>query len=48
MVGRKPLILVRATLFGVLMPVSDDPVKDREIFLKLLTMDDEGLYVRKV
>lgn len=45
--GRKPLILVRATLLGVLMPVSDNPEKDREIFLKILTMDDEGLYLRK-
>ena len=45
--GRKPLILVRATLLGVLMPVSDNPVRDREIFLKILTMDDEGLYLRK-
>jgi putative DNA methylase len=45
--GRKPLILVRATLLGVLMPVSDNPLKDREIFLKILTMDDEGLYLRK-
>jgi putative DNA methylase len=45
--GRKPLVLVRAALLGVLMPVSDDPVKDRDIFLKILTMDDEGLYIRK-
>ncbi|MDM8534014.1 DUF1156 domain-containing protein [Clostridiaceae bacterium HSG29] len=45
--GRKPLILVRATLLGTLMPVSDDPIKDREIFLKILTMDDEGLFKRK-
>jgi putative DNA methylase len=45
--GRKPLILVRATILGVLLPVSDDPKKDREIFLKLLTMDDEGLLLRK-
>lgn len=45
--GRKPLILVRAALLGVLMPVSDNPEKDREIFLKILTMDDEGLYLRK-
>ena len=45
--GRKPLILVRATLLGVLMPVSDNSSKDREIFLKILTMDDEGLYLRK-
>lgn len=45
--GRKPLILVRATILGVLLPVSDNPKKDREIFLKLLTMDDEGLLLRK-
>ncbi|CED93849.1 DNA methylAse containing a Zn-ribbon [Romboutsia ilealis] len=46
--GRKPLILVRATILGLLLPASDNPVKDRDIFLKLLTMDDEGLYKRKV
>jgi len=45
--GRKPLILVRATLLGLLMPASDNPEKDREIFLKLLTMDKDGLWQRK-
>lgn len=45
--GRKPLILVRATILGLLMPASDNPKKDREIFLKILTMDDEGLWLRK-
>jgi putative DNA methylase len=45
--GRKPLVLVRATILGLLMPASDDPVKDREIFLKIMTMDDEGLLQRK-
>lgn len=45
--GRKPLILVRATILGILLPVSDDPKKDREIFLKILTMDEEGLLLRK-
>ena len=34
--GRKPLILVRATILGLLMPQSNDPVRDREIFLKIL------------
>jgi putative DNA methylase len=29
------------------MPVSDDPKKDRDIFLKIMTMDDEGLWHRK-
>ena len=45
--GRKPLVLVRAALLGLLMPASDNPEKDREIFLKLMTMDREGLYLRK-
>ncbi|MCX6251133.1 MAG: DUF1156 domain-containing protein [Bacteroidetes bacterium] len=45
--GRKPLILVRATILGLLLPATDDPEKDREIFLKILTMDDEGLLLRK-
>ena len=30
--GRKPLILVRAALLGLLMPATDNPQKDREIF----------------
>jgi len=38
MVGRKPLILARASILGMLMPASDNPKKDREIFLKILTI----------
>jgi len=45
--GRKPLTLVRATLLGLMMPASENPEKDREIFLKLMTMDWEGLLQRK-
>lgn len=45
--GRKPLILVRAALLGLLMPASQDPIADREIFLKILTMDKNGLWNRK-
>ncbi len=45
--GRKPLILVRASIFGMLMPASDDPKRDREIFLKILTMDDDGVWQRQ-
>ncbi len=45
--GRKPLILVRAVILGLLMPASDNPEKDREIFLKLMTMDRDGLWRRK-
>ncbi len=44
--GRKPLILVRASILGMLMPASGDPKKDREIFLKILTMDDAGTWGR--
>src|SRR2546427_6740350 len=45
--GRKPLILVRAAIVGLLVPSSTDPKRDREVFLKILTMDDEGLRRRK-
>jgi putative DNA methylase len=45
--GRKPLVLVRACLFGLLMPVSKDAKRDREIFLKIMTMDDAGLLQRR-
>lgn len=45
--GRKPLVLVRAALLGLLVPASSNPEKDREIFLKLMTMDREGLWQRK-
>jgi adenine-specific DNA methylase len=44
--GRKPLILVRASILGMLMPASSNAKKDREIFLKILTMDDEGTWER--
>ena len=44
--GRKPLVLVRAALLGLILPASDNPKKDREIFLKLMTMDEEGLWQR--
>jgi len=44
--GRKPLVLVRASILGMLMPASADAKRDREIFLKILTMDDEGTWLR--
>ena len=44
--GRKPLILVRASILGMLLPASGDPKRDREIFLKILTMDDDGAWQR--
>jgi adenine-specific DNA methylase len=45
--GRKPLVLVRACLFGLLLPTSSDAKRDREIFLKIMTMDDAGLLQRR-
>ena len=45
--GRKPLILVRSCILGLLMPVTKNPQKDREIFLKILSMDEKGLEIRK-
>ncbi|MBD2718330.1 anti-phage-associated DUF1156 domain-containing protein [Synechococcus sp. FACHB-909] len=45
--GRKPLILVRACIIGMLMPASEDPLTDRDVFLKILTMDDDGTWNRQ-
>jgi len=45
--GRKPLILVRAAILGCLLPCSDNPKADMEIFLKILSMDNDGLLDRK-
>lgn len=45
--GRKPLVLVRATLLGLLMPSSDNPKRDQEIFLKIMKMDHNGIVSRK-
>lgn len=45
--GRKPLVLCRATIVSLLLPATDNPEKDREVFLRLMTMDDDGLLRRK-
>jgi hypothetical protein len=45
--GRKPLILVRAALLGLLLPATGDPDRDRDIFLKLMLMDESGLLKRR-
>ncbi|MBS0593921.1 MAG: DUF1156 domain-containing protein [Proteobacteria bacterium] len=44
--GRKPLVLVRAAIVGMLMPASADAKKDRKVFLQILTMDDDGAWAR--
>lgn len=45
--GRKQLVLVRAIILGLLMPASNDPEGDRDTFLALMTMDDDGLLRRR-
>jgi putative DNA methylase len=45
--GRKPLVLCRATILGLLLPATDDPQMDREVFLRLMTMEDDGMLRRK-
>ncbi len=45
--GRKPLVLCRAAILGVLLPATENPQRDREVFLRLMTMDDDGLFRRK-
>ena len=44
--GRKPLILVRAALLGVLLPATNAPLQDLEIFLALMGMDDAAFAKR--
>jgi hypothetical protein len=38
--------MIRAVLLGLLMPPSDVPKRDREIFLKIMKMDEDGLWKR--
>jgi putative DNA methylase len=44
--GRKPLILARACVLGALLPATDDPEKDLEIFEQLMALDDEAFLIR--
>lgn len=45
--GRKPLVLVRATIIGLLLESSEKgSQQDLDIFLALMTMDEEGLLAR--
>jgi len=45
--GRKPLVMVRGVILGLLMPASDNAKKDTDVFLKIMTMDDDGLWSRR-
>ena len=44
--GRKPLILNKACILGCLLPATDNPQRDLEIFEKLMAMDDESFVAR--
>src|SRR5215467_7647346 len=44
--GRKPLILSKACVLGCLLPATDNPRRDLEIFEKLMAMDDESFVAR--
>ena len=44
--GRKPLVLNKACILGCLMPASDDPLRDLEIFELLMGMDDRSMAIR--
>jgi len=44
--GRKPLILAKACTLGCLLPATNDPSRDLEIFEKLMAMDDESFVAR--
>jgi putative DNA methylase len=44
--GRKPLILNRACILGSLLPATENPNRDLEIFEKLMAMDDESFVIR--
>jgi putative DNA methylase len=48
--GAKPLVLIRAIILGSVFPASKDYrdwPRDLEIFLKCLTMDNDGMWRRK-
>jgi len=46
--GRKPLILCRAVVLGCLLPATNNPTKDLNIFLKLMGMDDAAVRSRRL
>lgn len=44
--GRKPLILNKACILGALLPTTDDPLKDLQIFELLMGMDGQTMQKR--
>lgn len=45
--GRKPLVLCRAIILGLILPGTENTASDRDVFLRLMTMDDDGMLRRK-
>lgn len=45
--GRKPLVLNRACVLASLLPATDDPIKDLEVFELLMGMDDVSMSKRR-
>jgi putative DNA methylase len=45
--GRKPLILNRACILGCLLPATNDPARDLEVFEQLMAMDDLSFVARQ-
>src|SRR5882762_3296555 len=44
--GRKPLILNKACILGCLLPATDNPARDLELFEMLMGMDMSSLELR--
>jgi len=44
--GRKPLVLNKACILGCLLPATDEPLRDLQIFELLMAMDGRSLAVR--
>ncbi len=46
--GRKPLVLNKACILGCLLPATENPGRDLEVFEKLMAMDDESFVARSL
>ncbi|MET4344705.1 anti-phage-associated DUF1156 domain-containing protein [Bradyrhizobium sp. RT9a] len=46
--GRKRLIYVRACVLGALLPATDDPERDLDVFEQLMCIDDRAFLFREV
>ncbi|MCW2282579.1 adenine-specific DNA methylase [Rhodoblastus acidophilus] len=45
--GRKRLVYVRACVLGALLPATDDPERDLDVFEKLMAIDDRAFLARE-